>query len=77
MSIKVNLLSEYNVQSFVEEYDNFIEETGMTEYAFGYALAKSYINPSPKNTELLKFILDNRYLFVKAEEAENACDVQS
>lgn len=72
MSVRVNLLSDYNVQSFLEEYDNFLEETGMAEYAFGYALAKSYIDPSPRNTELLKFILDNRYLFVKAEEAENA-----
>lgn len=70
MSVRVNLLSDYNVQSFLEEYDNFLEETGMAEYAFGYALAKSYIDPSQKNTELLKFILNNKFLFVE-EEAED------
>ena len=77
MSSRVNLLSDYNVQSFLEEYDNFVKETGLAEYAFGYALAKAYIDPSLKNIKLLTFILDNRDLFVETNEVEDARDIQS
>lgn len=70
MSITVKYPPEWEAARFIEEYDNFVEKTGMTEYAFGYALAKTYSDITPAVIELFKFILANRYLFVKTEEAE-------
>jgi len=80
MSNRVNFLSEYAVQSFLDEYDTFIKEIGSVEHTIGYALAKSYIDPSSKNIKLLTFILDNRDLFIEDEETnevEDARDIQS